>query len=255
MPATRDLKRVTQRLSMADRDPPSPSPSPSACARAERRAAAAALAAELGHELQGPLNLFRLSAERLSRGEALDQEEVASLGEELERLSRLNARLRELARTPLQKRACTPQQLVELALSKRHAASGGGLGLGVEVEVEVETADLVTISCDPALISQALGELFDNAREAKTERAGVRFEVEPTPGFCVWDDGPGFELGAENSLAWGATTRPGAAGLGLTLALRVARAHGFSLELRRVSARTEAWLIVPARELNPKESA
>jgi signal transduction histidine kinase len=191
--------------------------------------------------------LFRLTAERLSRGESLDQEDVALLGEELERLGRLSARLRELARTPLQKAACTPRQVVELALSGRDSVA--------LPEVEVDLTDRLTISCDVALISQALGELVDNALEAKTERAGVRFEVEPTPGFCVWDDGPGFELGADKSQAWGVTTRPAAAGLGLTLALRVARAHGFSLELRRVPPRTEAWLLIPARELSAKEPA
>jgi signal transduction histidine kinase len=201
--------------------------------------------------LQGPLNLFRLSADRLSRGETLDQEDVALLGEELERLGRLSARLRELARTPLKKVACTPQQLLELALSRHPSAAGPEPGL----EVETPATDRLTISCDPALVSQALRELVDNAVQGKTERAGVRFEAAPTPRFCVWDDGPGFELDAEKSLAWGVTTRPAAAGLGLTLALRVARAHGFSLELRRVPPHTEAWLIIPLRELNAKEPA
>jgi len=98
-------------------------------------------------------------------------------------------------------------------------------------------------------LSQALGELIDNALEARTERAGVRFRLGDTPGFCVWDDGPGFEIAAERALAWGVTTRPAAAGLGLTLALRMARAHGFNLELRRAPPLTEAWLLIPAREL------
>jgi signal transduction histidine kinase len=189
--------------------------------------------------------LFRLSVDRLSRGEALDQEDVALLREELERLSRLSARLRELARAPLQKVACTPQQLVELALSRRQPEA--------LAELELETTHRMTISCDPALLSQALAELIDNALEAKRERAGVRFDVEPTPGFCVWDDGPGFELGAEKSLAWGVSTRPAAAGLGLTLALRAARAHGFALELRRAGPRTEAWLLMSPRELSAKD--
>ncbi len=213
--------------------------------RAERRAVAGALAAELGHELQGPFNLFRLATDRLERGETLDEEDVGLLREELERLSQLNARLRQLAQTSLHKVACTPRQLVELVVSER--------GRGAELEIDV--ADTPGFFCDPLLLSQALAELVDNALEARQQRAGVRFLGGTAPGFCVWDDGPGFEVAAEKSLAWGVTTRPAAAGVGLTVALRLARAHGFNLELRRVAPLTEAWLLIPARELAATVSA
>lgn len=217
---------------MTDRVLPSP--------KAERRLAVGALAAELGHDLQGPLNLFRLHAERLARGEALDEEDLGLLGEELERLRVIGGRLRELARVSGQKVACTPRQLVELALG------------GTALELETEATDSVTVVCDPRLLSQALRELIDNAIEAKATRAGVRFEAGDAPGFCVWDDGGGLTLSIETALAWGVTTRPFAAGLGLTLALRAARAHGFNLELRRVPPRTEAWILIPPRELAPQ---
>ena len=118
----------------------------------------------------------------------------------------------------------------------------------------MEATDEVTLACDPALLSQALKELIDNALAAKATHAGVRFEQGATFGFCVWDDGAGFELGVDAALAWGATTQPSAAGLGLTVALRAARAHGFSLELRRAPPYTEAWLLVPARELKARVS-
>jgi signal transduction histidine kinase len=210
--------------------------------RVERRAVAAVLAAELGHDLQGPFNLFRLATDRLERGEALDGEDVSLLREELERLSRLTARLRLLAHTPLQKVACTPRELLELTLARPGRRS--------EVEVEIDTnpsLEQPSFVCDPELLSQALGELIDNALEARAQRAGVRLSAGAAPGFCVWDDGPGFEVATEKLLGWGVTTRTGAAGLGLTLALRMARAHGFNLELRRVASLTEAWLLLPAR--------
>lgn len=205
--------------------------------KAHRRLAAGALAAELGHDLQGPLNLFRLSTERLARGETLDEEDLSLLGEELKRMSLLSGRLRELARISGQKVACTARQLVELAL--------GGRAL----ELEAEVPDDVTIYCDPTLFSQGLRELIDNALEAKATRAGIRFEGGDAAGFCVWDDGEGFTLSPESALAWGVTTRPFAAGLGLTLALRAARAHGFDLRLRRVPPNTEAWISIPAQQL------
>lgn len=205
---------------------------------AQRRLVVGALAAELGHDLQGPLNLFRLNVDRMARGEALDEEDLTLLSEELERMSVVNGRLRELARVSAAKAPCTPQQLVDLALA---GASPRGL--------EIEAPDDVTIVCDATLLSQALRELLDNALEAKRACAGLRFEVGAVPGFCVWDDGDGLALSSEAALTWGVTTRPFAAGLGLTLALRAARAHGFDLTFRRVPPRTEAWLSIPPAQL------
>lgn len=227
---------------MASSVPGSPG---AALASSERRAVVAALAAELGHDLQGPLNLFRLSLERLNRGDALDQEDLSLLGEELERMGQLNTRLRGLARSSasLRRVSCSPRELVELALGKAPIAG-----------LAVDATDQVTLACDPTLLAQALKELVANALEARKAQAGVRFERGGTPGFCVWDDGAGFELGVDTALAWGATTRPDAAGLGLTVALRAARAHGFNLELRRAPPYTEAWLLVPAAELSPTVS-
>jgi signal transduction histidine kinase len=219
---------------MADRAPTTSGVVP---AHVARRAVAGALAAELAHDLQGPVNLFRMSTDRLERGELLDAEDVALLREELERLTRLNARLRELARTSLQIRPCSPRELVELALL--------GLPHG---ELLIDVPSEPSLDCDPALLSQALRELLDNALEARSARAGIRFEAGAGRGFCVWDDGPGPALGGNAALVWGATTREGAAGLGLTLALRAARAHGFDLQLRRAAQLTEAWLSLPTRE-------
>lgn len=204
---------------------------------AERRWAVAALAAELGHELSGSLNLFRLNADRLAQGDLLDPEDVALLGEELERLSRLSARLRELSRVSGASSAWAPRELLAQALAERAA----------ELEIDVADDRSLLCVCDPDLLGQALRELCDNALEAKATRAGVRFQAGPVAGFCVWDDGPGFALAVERALAWGVTTRPRAAGLGLTVALRAARAHGFDLELRRAGERTEAWVLIPAR--------
>jgi signal transduction histidine kinase len=207
-----------------------------------RRAALGALAAELGHELQGPLNLFRLATDRAARGEPLDGEDISLLSEELERLSRVSARLRVLAATSLVRQLCTPGAILEAALE------GIDLERRSQVELAVPNDEAARLDGDPALLGLALRELIDNALTARAARAGVRFASGTRSGFCVWDDGPGFELGPERSLAWGTTTKPGAAGMGLTLALRVARAHGFRLEVTRTDAETQVWLMIVARD-------
>jgi nitrogen-specific signal transduction histidine kinase len=67
----------------------------------------------------------------------------------------------------------------------------------------------------------------------------------------VWDDGAGFELDTAEAVGWGVSTKPQAAGLGLTLVLRVARAHGYRLEVLRRAERTEVWLLGPGSTAPP----
>jgi signal transduction histidine kinase len=235
------------------RNPPArpASPEPLRSARALRRAALGALAAEVGHELQGPLNLFRMTQERLGRGDALDAEDLSLLEEELERLSRLSARLRALARSSLELRLASPLEIVQAAL-----ATAPPLTLdSEELELDLEPESPVAITCDLALIACAVRELIDNALDARTRHAGVRFQRGQELGLCVWDDGPGLELELPQAMSWGVTTRPTAAGIGLTLVLRAARAHGFGFELRRGQAQTEAWLLIPARALGDATTA
>jgi signal transduction histidine kinase len=192
------------------------------------------------------LNLFRLMTDRLERGQTLDAEDAALLREELERMSRLSARLRDLARVQLSRGEHTPRQLAELALglapviaspvdtSAERASTG--------LELELAGSDSVTVVCDATLVARALRELFDNALEARRERAGARWERGDAPCLCVWDDGSGFTVEPGQAARFGVTTRAGAAGLGLTLALRVARAHGFRLEFSRTGGLTETRL-------------
>lgn len=212
--------------------------------RAHRAAATRALAAELGHEIQGGISFFRLMAERLNRGQQLDAEELTALAEELERFSALSGRLREFARIPLTRSHHTPRAVLEAACL---LATPSARPLPLELAFEGEND--VLLSCDINVLAQGLAALIDNALEAKATRAGVTVTSGESVSVCVWDDGPGFEQGAHAALRWGVSTRPGALGLGLTLALRSARAHGFSLEHEREPGRTLATLRVPARDV------
>lgn len=215
---------------------------PAEHARVARRTALGALAAELGHDLQGPLNLFRMMTERLEQGETLDAEDASLLREELERLRSLSARLRELSRWSPRKGEHGALDLARAALGMLPALSPGSL------ELELGAAEGVNVVCDFELTTQALRELLDNALEAKHERAGLRFQPGEPACFCIWDDGSGFSQEPSAAMRFGQTTRAGAAGIGLTLALRAARAQGFRLELSRTEGRTEArLLLVPER--------
>ncbi|MDF3068671.1 MAG: Sensor protein of zinc sigma-54-dependent two-component system [Polyangiaceae bacterium] len=188
------------------------------------------------------MNVFRLITERLGRGQPLDAEDTALLREELDRLSGMGKRLRELSRWSLTRTEHTPRHLLELALASSPALSADRL------ELDVGAPEGVRIACDASLIGRALRELLDNALEARSHRAGARWEQGEEPCLCVWDDGDGFALEPGQAARFGVTTRAEAAGLGLTLAVRAVRAHGFRLEFSRTEGRTEARLrfVAPA---------
>jgi signal transduction histidine kinase len=213
-----------------------------------RRAVLGALAAELGHDLQGPANLFRLTIERVRAGASLDAEDLLMLDEELTRLSQISSRLRTLAQSPLHRARCCPQDVMQAALGRADSARS------LALDLDLDSGQAYQLHCDQQLLSLALAELLDNAATAKSERAGLRFAATGKSGFCVWDDGAGFAVDSAKALGWGVTTKPGAAGLGLTLALRAARAHGYDLEITRQGALTEVWLLIPAREIENRPS-
>src|SRR5262245_41958697 len=108
---------------------------------AERRALVGALAADVGHELAGALTLFRLTVDRLEAGAALDAEELSVLREELEHLSRLRARLRELARRPPEPRVVPVKLLLDAALGRLEHPRRAALELAVPEQA--------TLRCDP----------------------------------------------------------------------------------------------------------
>ncbi|HVY32715.1 MAG TPA: ATP-binding protein [Polyangiaceae bacterium] len=206
-----------------------------------------ALAAELGHEINGGLSFFRLIAEQLSQGKQLDAEEASALSEELQRFSSLATRLRELAKRTPERAEHTPRVLVDAACA-RVATPERPLPL----ELRLEGDEGISVGCDLELVAEGLAALIDNALEAKQTHAGVHVTCGDGVTFRVWDDGSGFDAGAgapEQALRWGHSTRPGALGLGLTLALRAARSHGFTLAFEREDARTVAKLSIPARDV------
>ena len=205
-----------------------------------------ALAAELGHDLQGPANLFRLTIERVKAGAALDAEDLLMLDEELARLSQLTSRLRALAQCPLDRARCSARDVMRAALARADSARS--------LEPDLDSGEACQLKCDQELLGLALAELLDNACAAMATRAGLRFAATGKSGFCVWDDGAGFVLDSGSALGWGVTTKPAGSGLGLTMALRAARAHGYDLEITRQGSLTEVWMLIPARDIESRPS-
>jgi signal transduction histidine kinase len=192
--------------------------------------------ANISHELRSPLARVRVALELLPEDEAV-RKRLADVGQDLDELERLIDDVLTTSRldaTGLPHRSAPVdvpallRQLVERAASDP-ATTGKAVSLGPGV------AAAGTLVCDGALIKRALWNLIENA--AKYGAAPIVLEVtrgDQQLAISVEDQGPGVPAGDRERVfdpfyrADKART-PGLArgfGLGLTLARRVAEAHG-----------------------------
>jgi signal transduction histidine kinase len=182
-------------------------------------------AAEVAHELRTPLAAIRGLAE-LSSGSADLSESREALAQIQNQSDRIAATLDTLI--AFARRESSPAadgvDLVEIV------AEFDGIG------VRPPAGALPRVEGDPRLIRQTLAPLIDNARRharsaVTVELAGAGSRVVVT----VRDDGPGVDpaLGADVFLPGvrGVDASEGGAGLGLPLALRLARSCGAELTL------------------------
>ena len=107
-----------------------------------------------------------------------------------------------------------------------------------DLEISVTGAAEVPYAGDPILIQNAVRNLIDNAIKYGPAESAVRISVvaEPRPQITVCDEGPGFPTHEIETLT--ARFKRGenagnsiGSGLGLTIALDVAKAHGGALHL------------------------
>jgi C4-dicarboxylate-specific signal transduction histidine kinase len=125
---------------------------------------------------------------------------------------------------------------------------------GVGYASKVVPPDL-GIDADPELLEQALINLLKNAVEAVAGRpdAQIGLVVRVDDGqvtIAVEDNGPGLaEDEPEAAFTPFFTTKPGGAGVGLTLARQVALAHGGRLDYaRREGGGASFTILLPARD-------
>lgn len=185
------------------------------------------LLAAVSHELRTPLGHLRVLIDTARERPGLDREQLSTL-DELERevveLDGLVDQLLVHSRLEFDRveaRALDPVGVAVRALERVGDDAGR-----LDIETEVES-----IVGDPTLLGRALANLLSNAR---THGHGLeRLRVYDEDGllcFDVEDRGPGFADGEQErvfeSFVQGRAREGGSLGLGLSLVLRIARAHG-----------------------------
>lgn len=219
------------------------------------------LVAEASHELRTPLSVLRTEVDLALKGRRDPAElraALASVGEEVDRLSRLASDLLVLARAdeglPVSPARQDPGELLKAAAGRlRPAAEGGGR------RVEADADGAPEVLADPDRVAQALDNLAVNALvhgagtiRLTAHRAGERVELHVT------DEGAGFpELFLERAFERFSRAGPaggsdaGGSGLGLAIAAAVASAHGGGAgAANREGGGADVWIALPVAPLS-----
>ena len=225
--------------------------------RGERLALIETLAAEIAHEVRYPINYFRSVFQRGTREGQLDAEEIEIGCEEVDRLERLVSGLKRVASHRLERRVVPLAELAARAeVLLRDALAGR--------RFEVSVPEWVVLRCDADQATQIVVNLVSNALDAAGVAGAVgiqwreaghasspRDASDPagTGGeLVVWDTGPGFDGDAAQLFAPWFTTKPRGTGLGLAITQRIVRAHGWSIDARRVDGRTQFVIAITAAD-------
>ncbi|HET8725533.1 MAG TPA: ATP-binding protein, partial [Anaeromyxobacteraceae bacterium] len=199
----------------------------------EKLAAIGRLSAAIAHEVRNPVSMIRTSVGMVRRpgtAPAVRDEVLGIIEKESHRLERMTGDFLAYAREkPPEVRATSLAETVSLVAGLcRPRAEGAGVTLATE-------CDDATIRLDPFQIHQALLNVALNGIEATPAGGSVRLSARPeTSGavFLVENSGPA--LSPEAASRFGEpffTTRPGGTGLGLPIAITIAKAHGGSISL------------------------
>ncbi|MEO6201100.1 MAG: HAMP domain-containing sensor histidine kinase [Cryobacterium sp.] len=201
------------------------------------------LTAELAHELRTPLTVIRAEAEL-----AALNGDVPS--EQLERFQRIMASVDHLTGTITTLLAVARGQVSrdDRVPVDQVLAEATRIPRDVKIEVIVEPAGGLQLGVPQSVAVRALAPLLDNAVRFARSRVtlsaqarGDRIEI------SVADDGAGFGGADSDRLfepGYHASDSPGA-GLGLSLARRMARAAGGDVQVRLGGGQTEFLLSLP----------
>lgn len=200
---------------------------------AEQRALARVgeFAATLAHEVRNPLSAIRVDLQVAREAIAEESRAARPISRALEQIDRLD---RTVGATLLATRASRHRVDLRtpLAAACQLAASAAPRPLSIEPELP---DDPVFVPGDAAALEQVFLNILLNATEAVRDAGDIRVSLSSTEDVVevrIEDTGVGLSADlAARAFEPFFTTRTGGTGLGLTIASRLARAHGGSITL------------------------
>ena len=197
----------------------------------------------IAHDLRTPLAELRSRLEELSLTRPSDEETFAEIDgavADVDRVIRIFNALLRLAEIDTGARRAGFVLVNANELAAEAVEFYSPAAEIKDVTLSFTSSGAVSVSGDPTLLAQAVGNLIDNAVKYAGERGSVKVEVhnrsDGAVEISVADDGPGIPDSEKPKVAQrfyrGDTSRgtPGV-GLGLSLVQAVAKLHGGTLEL------------------------
>lgn len=199
----------------------------------ERLAGAAEMVERLAHNIRNPLAGIRGLAEATSARHVDDAETVECQRRITDTVDRFEKWLRDL-QVSVSPMALHPQPADISELIRQAITVLQPMLQRREVAIQVDVATMMpTVHVDSMHFEQALVALLTNAVQASRPGQTVRVEAGPCPHrrnswqLVVQDEGEGIAAEVRDKIfAPYFTTKPGGTGIGLTIASRVAKAHG-----------------------------
>jgi two-component system sensor histidine kinase HydH len=218
---------------------------------AERAAALHNLAVGIGHDLRNPLSVIESSVFLLRQhlkgqidGDPKIERHLSRISTEIERAEKLLGDLVALTQDrPLRRRETTIADLLGTAVSMAH------LPTAVEVAVSVPAELVAPVDADQLL--RAVVGLLVNASHAMAGSGRIQLDAErvgPELYIAVRDTGPGVPADIRARIFEPLfTTKEKSSGLGLSLARRVAEAHGGTIALQPSDAGALFMIRIPTK--------
>jgi len=223
-------------------------------------------ASTAAHQLRTPLTALQLGLARAADAPDLDaaRSVLKDLGETTQRTARLVQQLLALSRLDPELAKTTDFSRLELnalarSVGESYVDIAADQGIRLELEELGDGRDQATIRGQAELVSEALGNLVDNALRHTPAGGVVRIVVSARPPtLAVHDSGPGvrddekeriFERFARGTAAQGAGS-----GLGLAIVKEIADLHGAAIELGRSPCGGALFSLVFNRYTQPDDA-